>query len=214
MTVGGSDVGVLVDRASRRLRSGLAVPARWLARRVSGNAVSAARVLLVPAILWLAWIADRAAGALLLYTAGWGLDLLDGAVAEQRRRVGAADDPALGEFVDTVCDKLYLLPLLVALPIAAGAWPWWAVLVPVVVSELVLLARRCLDYRRGLTDYSSFPLGKVKVWQQAIGGGLLLATWSRPASVAAGVGLILLAATLPYNVLSLRAKRADAGAPG
>ncbi|MEM8932234.1 MAG: CDP-alcohol phosphatidyltransferase family protein [Acidobacteriota bacterium] len=198
----------LLDRASRGLRWPLRGVARRIARRMSANVVSVTRVVLLPGVLWLIFVERSIGPGIGLYVLSWLLDILDGAVAAERQTLGKADDPALGELVDTVCDKVFVLPLLGVLAVTSPGWVGRSVLGVVLASELMLLVRRWLDYRRGVTVYSPLAVGKIKVWLQAIGVGLLLVVTPRSDGVVAGIGLLLLAATLPINVVSLRAKLA------
>ncbi|NLF05119.1 MAG: CDP-alcohol phosphatidyltransferase family protein [Actinomycetales bacterium] len=95
------------------------------------NAISVARLLLVPVFAWLIVAGHDLAALAVLAVAGFS-DWLDGVIArrfDQSSRLGAMLDPA--------ADRLYILVTLVLL-----AWrdvvPWW--LVVVLVGRDVLLA--------------------------------------------------------------------------
>lgn len=97
------------------------------------NLLSAARLALIPVVLWLALVRERMGLAVLLAAIGFVTDLVDGKIA---RRFGQVSK--LGVALDPLSDRLSL---------AAGAWiliahdltPVWAVLVVLVRDALLVV---------------------------------------------------------------------------
>jgi len=93
------------------------------------NALSSLRLLAVPVFLWLI-LSERDGWAVVLLTCSGITDYLDGKIA---RRYGL--ESRLGQLLDPVADRLYILSTLLGL-----AWrdiiPWW--LVGVLVAREVL----------------------------------------------------------------------------
>jgi len=163
------------------------------------NAISVARLLLVPVFAWLISAGHDLAALAVLAVAGFS-DWLDGVIArrfDQGSRLGALLDPA--------ADRLYILVTLVML-----AWrevvPWWLVLA-VVGRDVLLAVWLPLLARRGYGPLPvhfvgkagtfallyAFPLLLLARWEGAVGEAALVAGW---AFAWWGVGLYWLAAVV------------------
>jgi phosphatidylglycerophosphate synthase len=201
-----------IDAIARAGSGALGPLARRIAPRVGGDPISIARGALaapVVAALALGWPAPV---GLALYAAAWMTDILDGAVARERRRLGLPGDPDRGELIDTVADKVLLLAVALSLAIAAPGPVERAVLATLLVGEGYLLGKRIRDYRGGRRAYPPMALGRPKVWIQAIAIGALVAARLGAAPAWASAGTLLLGATLPLVALSIWAKRSRRGA--
>ena len=149
------------------------------------NALSFARILLIPLYSWLIVHRGTEAAGLLLLGFVSSTDWVDGYVA---RRTGSVSE--LGKILDPTADRLVIAARLVAL-VVRGAFPLWAALVILVRDGLVLLAGvAVLALRRVRLDVRW--IGKVATLELMVGVplvawgnlGLLLA----PASLAIGWG--------------------------
>ena len=98
------------------------------------NALSLARVLLIPAFVWLIVDRDTTFAGLVLFVVVISTDWVDGYVA---RRTGRVSE--LGMVLDPTADRLAMAAALVAL-VVRGAFPLWAALLILVRDGLVLLA--------------------------------------------------------------------------
>jgi cardiolipin synthase len=148
------------------------------------NAISVARLLLVPVFAWLIAAGHDLAALGVLALAGFS-DWLDGVVArrfDQGSKLGAMLDPA--------ADRLYILVTLVML-----AWrevvPWWLVVV-IVGRDLVLAGVLPALARRGYGPLPvhfvgkagtfallyAFPLLLLAQWDGAVGDLARVAGWA------------------------------------
>jgi len=98
------------------------------------NALSLARVLLIPAFVWLIVDRDTTFAGLVLFVVVISTDWVDGYVA---RRMGQVSE--LGKVLDPTADRLAMAAGLVALAVR-DAFPLWAALLILVRDGLVLLA--------------------------------------------------------------------------
>lgn len=98
------------------------------------NALSLARVLLIPAFVWLIVDRDTTFAGLVLFVVVISTDWVDGYVA---RRTGQVSE--LGKVLDPTADRLAMAAGLIALAVR-GAFPLWAALLILVRDGLVLLA--------------------------------------------------------------------------
>jgi len=98
------------------------------------NALSLARVLLIPAFVWLIVDRDTTFAGLVLFVVVISTDWVDGYVA---RRTGQVSE--LGKVLDPTADRLAMAAGLVALAVR-DAFPLWAALLILVRDGLVLLA--------------------------------------------------------------------------
>jgi cardiolipin synthase (CMP-forming) len=127
-------------------------------------------------------VADHVGLALGVLAAAGLSDVLDGWVARRQRRKHAADasaPPHRGDWLDPLCDKLFVLAVVLGLYIARRPPPWLLGLlltrevlqtISVTVMRLVpSLHRASHDY-----DFKAHPLGKATTVVQFLGGALLL----------------------------------------
>lgn len=98
------------------------------------NALSLARVLLIPAFVWLIVDRDTTFAGLVLFVVVISTDWVDGYVA---RRTGRVSE--LGKVLDPTADRLAMAAGLIAL-VVRGAFPLWAALLILVRDGLILLA--------------------------------------------------------------------------
>src|SRR5213594_2146691 len=122
------------------------------------NALSAARILLIPAFVWLIVDRDTTFTGLLLFCAVVSTDWLDGFVA---RRTGQVTE--VGKVLDPTADRLAVAADLVAL-VVRGAFPLWAALlilvrdVPILLAGVMLLTRRIRIEVRFIGKVATFSL--------------------------------------------------------
>ncbi len=130
------------------------------------NAVTLARILVLP--VQVALILDEGSewAALALWVVLAGSDVFDGWLA---RRHGATRS---GAFLDPLADKFLVIGAMVAL-VAKGVL-WWVPVALITVRELALSAYRSYVGRRGVSVPARFQ-AKVKTWIQAIAVGLYIA---------------------------------------
>jgi cardiolipin synthase (CMP-forming) len=117
------------------------------------NALSALRILLVPFFLWLI-VAEEYGWALGLLVLASFTDWLDGKLARAWNQI-----TRVGQLLDPVADKLYMLAALIGFSIRELV-PWW-LLVAIVLRELVLVGIGIVLTRNGIGPLPSSRLGKV-----------------------------------------------------
>ena len=131
------------------------------------NLLSLARLLGVPVFLWLVLGPEADGWALVLLMVSGVTDFLDGYLA---RRLNQRS--ALGEILDPVADRLYILAVVIGLGLR-GIIPWWvAVVLP--LRDLLLWGLVPFLRRRG---YSALPvhfLGKAATFNLLYAFPLLL----------------------------------------
>lgn len=176
----------------------------WLVPpRVTPNHITLVRLVLCPvaAILYvggLVWL------AIVVFALAALLDLVDGALARTRGPI-----TKLGLFLDPLADKL-----LVGVMLVCVGWPFLVVkiMVGLIAIELVaLLVAQVTDRRTGLMARSNI-FGKIKMWLQSVGVGLLLLSVLVAGSSGASVGLwgsYLLWGALGLGVVSAGAQVID-----
>lgn len=154
------------------------------------NVVSVVRLgLIVPAVLAVLDIDDRAVQALVLVAAFSLTDWVDGTLAralDQRSRVG--------EILDPLADRLGTVAIAVAAAVV-GLFPWWVLVVIPVVDVVVAVATLV---RRTLGTLRVTVVGKAKTALLMLGTVLVLAgpAWSSTAVTGAGQVLVQVAAVL------------------
>lgn len=144
------------------------------------NALSMARLLLIPVFLWLVLVARADLAAVAVLTVSGVSDWADGVVA---RRTGQVT--RLGRILDPLVDRLTIAATLLALALR-DLIPWWLVGI-LVGRELLLLALVPALRRRGLIALPVHYLGKAatfalywgfpfvlvgagtQAWEQALG---------------------------------------------
>ncbi|MEX0429147.1 CDP-alcohol phosphatidyltransferase family protein [Nocardioides sp. DS6] len=118
------------------------------------NAVSLLRLLLIPVFLWLVLDERLDLAALGVLVLSGATDYLDGYLA---RRLG--QHSRLGQLLDPVADRLYILAVVVALALR-DVIPWWvAVLLP--LRDLLMWGLVPLLRSRGYTTLPVHFLGKA-----------------------------------------------------
>lgn len=163
--------------------------------RTVPNAISAARLLLLPVFLSLV-VQDEHLAAIVVIAVVFATDFVDGFVA---RRTGTTSE--LGKWLDPVADRVTLIVVAVSFALG-GLVPWWA-LVLLVVPDVLLSAFALWAF-----GGASFPvtwLGKVRTAllmvgllgllvgaavTDAVGAGGAGTTVTTVASVAVGLGLV------------------------
>jgi cardiolipin synthase len=104
------------------------------------NAVTFARLLGVPIFLYLLFVAHQEVAAAIVLGVGGTSDWVDGFLA---RRLGQVS--RLGELLDPLADRLYILATLLALSIS-HVLPWWFTIVllarETILAVLLLVLRR------------------------------------------------------------------------
>jgi CDP-diacylglycerol--glycerol-3-phosphate 3-phosphatidyltransferase len=151
------------------------------------NAVTLARIVILPVLVILILDEGSEWGALALWTVLAGSDCFDGWLA---RRHGATRS---GAFLDPLADKFLVLGAMVAL-VAKGAL-WWLPVALIAVREVALSAYRSYVGRRGVSVPARFQ-AKVKTWVQAIAVGLAIAPVSGDAYRSLTVGVLWAAVAL------------------
>lgn len=137
------------------------------------NLISFARLLGVPLFLYLLLVAERDVAALVVLTVGGTTDWLDGWVA---RRLGQVS--RLGELLDPVADRLYILATLVAFTLREIVpWPFMLALV---ARELVLLGALSVMHRHGYGPPPVHYLGKAATFILLAAFPVLLLTTAVP----------------------------------
>jgi cardiolipin synthase len=129
------------------------------------NALSFARILLIPVFCWLIVDTDTTMAGLLLFAGVMATDWVDGMVA---RRTGQVSE--LGKVLDPVADRLALAAGLIALMVR-DAFPVWAGililardLAIVVAGALLLVGRRARIDVRAIGKVATFSLMLAVPW--------------------------------------------------
>lgn len=130
------------------------------------NALSAARILLIPAFVWLIVDRDTTFTGLLLFGVVVCTDWLDGYLA---RRTGRVSE--VGKMLDPTADRLAIAAGLVAL-VARGAFPLWAALLIMVRDVAILIAGVMLLVTRKARIEVRF-VGKVATFSLVVAIGLI-----------------------------------------
>ncbi|HVM27596.1 MAG TPA: CDP-alcohol phosphatidyltransferase family protein [Mycobacteriales bacterium] len=133
------------------------------------NALSMLRLLGVPVFLYLLLVVERDGLAILLLMAAGFSDWLDGQIA---RRYNAYT--RLGQLLDPLADRLYILATLAGLVLRDGIPWWWAT---AIVGRDVLLGVTTLPYLRK-HGYGPLPvhfLGKAATFNLLFAFPMLLA---------------------------------------
>ncbi len=118
------------------------------------NAISLLRLLGVPVFLWLILGPEADGAAVLLLVVSGFSDYLDGVIARRWNQVSR-----VGQLLDPLADRLYILATLVGLGIR-GIVPWWLLAV-IVLRDLILLVGLARLRRRGIGPPPVHYLGKA-----------------------------------------------------
>jgi cardiolipin synthase len=142
------------------------------------NALSVLRLALVPVFLWLLLVVHANAWAVgVLMFSGFS-DWADGKIA----RLVANQSSRLGELLDPLVDRIYMVTVPIALAVH-GSVPWWF-LITLLARDLILAGTLPLLRSRGLTALPVTYLGKAATFALMSGFPLVLlgqwdALWSR-----------------------------------
>src|SRR5690349_24016923 len=153
------------------------VPARERVLTVP-NALSVLRLILVPVFLYLLFVANARGWAVgVLMFSGFS-DWADGKIA----RLVANQSSRLGELLDPLVDRIYMIIVPIALAVD-GCVPWWIVLT-LIGRDVVLAATLPVLRSRGLTALPVTYIGKAATFALMSGFPLILlgqwdALWSR-----------------------------------
>ena len=122
-------------------------------------------------------------------------DAADGNVARWARRRSGDTRPSIGEWLDPVADKLFIIIVLAAIQ-AHDPQPWW-VLGLIVARELVLIplagVYRLVVHGRGKHAFKADALGKAATIAELAAVAVLIvrSSWIVPiAVIAAALGLV------------------------
>ena len=199
--VAGAVIAVVAVVVAGLATGHLAVPEAW--RRRLPNALTLARIAVVPVVMWL--ILTGTTGALAvaaaLFVAASLTDALDGILARRWRVVSV-----FGTLADPVADKLLVLGSLAMLA-TVGSIAVWAVAL-IAVRELAVSVLRARAKRGGVV-LPAGPLGKAKMFlQSALVVALLVAV---PATgwLQALVAVTVLLTVVSGVEIALRARRSS-----
>lgn len=138
------------------------------------NAISVVRLLGVPLFLYLLLVARHDLAALVVLAVGGTTDWLDGWVARRLRQVSR-----IGELLDPVADRLYVLATLLAFVLREIVpWPFAAALL---ARELLLLAVLTVLRRGGYGPLPVHYLGKTATFLLLVAFPVLLLATAVPA---------------------------------
>jgi cardiolipin synthase len=180
------------------------------------NLISFARLAGVPLFLYLFLVAERYGWAVTVLAIGGTSDWIDGYLA---RRLGQVS--RLGELLDPLADRLYILATLIAFT-AKGVVPWWFT-IALLTREAVLLVTLLILRRYGMGPPPVHYLGKTATFILLFAFPVLLLAWSTAGTVHAiayangwalawwGLALYWLAGVLYLQQFFgvVRARRAD-----
>ena len=157
------------------------------------NALSAARIALVPVLLWILF-ADPHGGSFVaaaLFGIASITDIVDGHLARTRGLV-----TEVGKVLDPLADKLMVVSVLLSL-VVLDRVPLWAVAV-ILGREIAVSVLRSRASKRGGVEVGARPLGKLKMALQVL---LVLVLLGAPDPGAAAV-LALLYVTVGVTAVS------------
>jgi cardiolipin synthase len=149
-------------------------PARDLSRRVwtVPNVLSMLRLAGVPIFLYLIFVSERYGWAILLLMASGISDYLDGLIARRW-----ASFTRLGQLLDPLADRLYILATLLALVARDGLPLWWALLL--IGRDVALSGFLPVLRRRGYGPLPVHFLGKAATFNLLFAFPMLLAALPR-----------------------------------
>lgn len=145
------------------------------------NVLSALRLLGVPLFLWLILVPQADGWAILLLMVSGFTDWLDGYLARKWHQI-----TRLGQLLDPIADRLYILATLVGLLIR-GIVPWWFVAI-LVSRDLLMSVVLAILKRKGIVGLPVHFLGKAATFNLLYAFPLLLigdgsGWWAEPARV-------------------------------
>lgn len=145
------------------------------------NVLSALRLLGVPLFLWLILVPKADGWAILLLAVSGFTDWLDGYLARRWNQI-----TRVGQLLDPIADRLYILATLVGLLIR-GIVPWWFVVI-LLSRDVVMAVVLWFLKRRGVVGLPVHFLGKAATFNLLYAFPLLLlgdgnGWWAQPALV-------------------------------
>ena len=158
------------------------------------NALSAARIALVPVLVWVLFAETNYDGSMLaaaLFAIASITDVIDGHLARSRGLV-----TEVGKVLDPLADKLMVVSVLLSLVVLERV-PFWAVAI-ILGREVAVSVLRSRASKRGGCEVGARPLGKMKMALQV---ALVLVLLAAPDPDAAGV-LALLYTTVGVTAVS------------
>jgi cardiolipin synthase (CMP-forming) len=140
------------------------------------NLISFARLAGVPIFLYLFLVAEQYGWAVTVLAIGGTSDWIDGYLA---RRLGQVS--RLGELLDPLADRLYILATLIAFT-AKAVVPWWFA-IALLAREAVLLITLIVLRRYGLGPPPVHYLGKTATFILLFAFPTLLLAWATTGTV-------------------------------
>jgi len=194
------------------------------------NVLSVIRLILVPVFLYLLLVRHAYGPSVAILMFGGVSDWADGKIA----RLVANQSSRLGELLDPLVDRIYMVAVPVGLALA-GVVPWWVVAI-LLGRDAALAATLPVLRSRGITALPVSYVGKAATFSLMVGFPLVLlgqwdALWSRVIGACGwgfviwGIGMYLWAAVLyllqvrlvvrrmPKVIRSAHTGPADRGAP-
>jgi cardiolipin synthase (CMP-forming) len=168
-------------------------------------------------------VVDRPAWAVIVLAVAGATDVIDGRIArfvrQRRARRGQPPPSDVGEWLDPLCDKTFVLAVLAA-AVAVRLGPPPLLLVAIAARELILvplaavyrftpLLRRRMHYR-----FRAGALGKAATVAQFAALTALLFRHQSAAALAAVAAVVGVAAAAAYVARGVRLARAGQQAPG
>ena len=194
------------------------------------NVLSVIRLILVPVFLYLLLVRHDWGPSVAILMFGGVSDWADGKIA----RLVANQSSRLGELLDPLVDRIYMVAVPVGLALA-GVVPWWVVAI-LLGRDAALAATLPVLRSRGITALPVSYVGKAATFSLMVGFPLVLlgqwdALWSKVIGAGGwglviwGIGMYLWAAVLyllrvrlvvrrmPKVIRSAHTGPADRGAP-
>jgi cardiolipin synthase len=194
------------------------------------NVLSVIRLILVPVFLYLLLVRHAYGPSVAILMFGGVSDWADGKIA----RLVANQSSRLGELLDPLVDRIYMVAVPVGLALA-GVVPWWVVAI-LLGRDAALAATLPVLRSRGITALPVSYVGKAATFSLMLGFPLVLlgqwdALWSKVIGACGwgfviwGIGMYLWAAVLyllrvrlvvrrmPKVIRSAHTGPADRGAP-
>jgi cardiolipin synthase len=140
------------------------------------NLISFARLAGVPLFLYLFLVAERYGWAVTVLAIGGTSDWIDGYLA---RRLGQVS--RLGELLDPLADRLYILATLLAFTVK-GVVPWWFA-IALLAREAILLVTLLVLRRYGMGPPPVHYLGKTATFILLFAFPVLLLAWATSGNV-------------------------------
>jgi cardiolipin synthase len=165
------------------------------------NVLSVIRLILVPVFLYLLLVRHDWGPSVAILMFGGISDWADGKIA----RLVANQSSRLGELLDPLVDRVYMVAVPVGLALA-GVVPWWVVAI-LLARDVVLAATLPVLRGRGITALPVSYVGKAATFSLMVGFPLVLlgqwdALWSRVIGACGwgfviwGIGMYLWSAVL------------------